>query len=135
MSGKGSPTTAIYLCEWVCIKQPFGSLAFLLASSIRFNCFSLASFSSLASCSALYLAAEDEKKKEVSWVWKERRRGKGRRGGGEREGEERKEEERRGKERGRRQGGGERGGGKMEAMIIGLIKVLCNLWHSNIQTL
>lgn len=49
--------------------------------------------------------------------------------------EKRKEEERRGKERGRRQGGGERGGGKMEAMIIGLIKVLCDLWHSNIQTL
>ena len=63
-----------------------------------------------------------------------------RRGGGEREGEEegkrrRGEEERRGKERGRRQGGGERGGGKMEAMILGLIKVLCDLWHSNIQTL
>ena len=52
----------------------------------------------------------------------------------ERREEEKKEEERRGEEkeerkgerkkRGRRQGGGERGGGKMEAIIIGLIKVL-----------
>ena len=70
----------VCVCVCVCVccddtvtsYKPFGSAAFFLASSMRFNCFSFASFNSLASLSASYLEAEEEKKVE-----EERRGGRG----------------------------------------------------------
>ena len=87
--------------------KPFGSVAFFFASSIRFNCFSFASFSSLASFSALYLAAEDEKKER----WVEYRREKERKEEEEKDKEEEeKEVEKDDNNKGKKQARGREGG-------------------------
>ena len=94
--------------------KPFGSVAFFLASSICFNCFSFASFSSLASFSASYLAAEDERK----------RRGELEE---EKEEEKDKEEEKEDDNDKERARGREGGGGKMDIRSYNSINMSCGI--------